>query len=142
MATSPTIPTRLPHGTRKPGQRSGDHFGADGFDRPADGVLVVDDEAEVTVVLVRSRRWPLHQRQELVVQIDEGSTHALAASLEREERARDPKGPIDISDLQRDVVDCDRARFRRLARGRYHGWPAEDAYVGVCRRLRLRDFGR
>src|SRR5712692_1974632 len=78
--------------------------------RAADGVLVVDHQAEMTAV-VGGLAAALLQREELIAQVDEGRAFALAAKLELEQAAVERQRLIDVADLERDMVEADGARF-------------------------------
>ncbi len=78
--------------------------------RVAHGLLVVDDEAEMTAV-VGGLLAALLQRDELVAQIDEGRGLALAAQREIEQAAVERQGLFDVADLQSDVIETDGTRL-------------------------------
>jgi len=80
----------------------------------SDGLLVVHDEAEVARSI-----WglasPGDHRDELVAHVNECHRRAgAAAQLELEETSVPRQGFLDVTDLERDVVDPNEA----------HGWPA------------------
>ena len=71
---------------------------------PERALLVVDDEAEVTVV-VRCLPPALGERDELVADVDECHAPGSAAKRELEDAAVELERLLDVPDLQRDVVD-------------------------------------
>jgi hypothetical protein len=62
-----------------------------------DGILVVDDEAEMTAI-VRGLPSPRLERQELIAEVDEGRTLAPTSQLEVEQAAVERERLVDISD--------------------------------------------
>ena len=81
--------------------------------------LVVDDEPEVATAVGRLGPAPL-ERDELVPEIDERHAGASAAKLEgAEDPLPERKRLVDVADLERDMVDPDRAcHDSSLASGR------------------------
>src|SRR5207302_3280623 len=72
--------------------------------------LVVDDEAEVARLVGRLRASP-RQRDELVAHVDEGHPAGASAQLERaEDRLPERERLVDVSDLEREVIDSDQLR--------------------------------
>jgi hypothetical protein len=61
----------------------------------------------------------LLEREELVAQIDEGRRAALAAKFELEQSTVERQSLFDISDLERYVVETDRASFSCFSHGGY-----------------------
>ena len=80
----------------------------------SDGLLVVHDQPEVAR-LIWGLASPGGHRDELVADINERHRRACAATqLEFEETSVPREGFLDVTDLERDVVDPNEA----------HGWPA------------------
>ena len=77
---------------------------AGGFERSTRGLLVLDDEPEVACS-VRLPRLTLHERDELVADVDEGGTMRPPAQRELEDLPVEVQRFLDVSDLERDVVD-------------------------------------
>jgi hypothetical protein len=75
-----------------------------------DGVLVIDYESKMTAV-VGGLGAALLECEELIAQIDEGRGLAPAAKLEVEQATVERQRLIDITDLESDIVEADRARF-------------------------------
>src|SRR4051812_37858170 len=78
--------------------------------RLADCFLVVDHESEMATVIGRLRSAFL-QREELVAEIDEGRSAALAAKLEVEQATVERQRLFDIADLEGDMIEADCACF-------------------------------
>jgi hypothetical protein len=55
--------------------------------------------------------WGLLQRQELIAEIDEGHARLTAAQFEGEELRVEVERFVDIADLDRDMVEADKARL-------------------------------
>src|SRR5262249_46790815 len=66
----------------------------------------------------------LLQGQELVAKIDEGGVAALAAQLEFEQAAVEGQCLLDVSNLERDVIDTHRARLLCVRHENLHIRPA------------------
>ena len=101
---------------------------------------VLDDETDVPRA-VRRLLPARRQRDELVAQIDERHRVAVAPTQgEVEDPSVEGERLLEVADLQRDVVDPDRARHRRQAsRGRRSaGGGLGDVQLGR-RRLNRRD---
>ena len=77
----------------------------------ANGRPVVDDEPEVARRVIRLGS-PLRERDELVAAVDEGHSRHPAPKLEIEDLAVERQRPVDVTDLQGDVVDPDRPGAR------------------------------
>src|SRR5262249_11804532 len=77
-------------------------------------VLVVDHEAEMATI-VRRLPAPFLKGDELVAQVDKGHRVTLAAQLERKEAAVERQCLLDVSHLQRYVVEAYNARLCRLS---------------------------
>src|SRR5436190_16068590 len=56
----------------------------------------------------------LHQRDELVADVDEGGTRPATAERHVEEAAPELDRRVDVADVECDVVDPDQARARHL----------------------------
>ena len=76
----------------------------------AHGLLVVDDEAHVTVVIGRLTTAFL-QREELVAEVDEGRRFGPAPKIEIEQTAVEGQRLVDVSDLESDVIEADHPGF-------------------------------
>ena len=72
------------------------------------GLLVVDDEPEVALSVLR-RGGALHQREELVAQVDEGDAGTPPPQLELEQGAVEGERLVERGDLERHVIDPDGA---------------------------------
>ena len=72
----------------------------------ADGVAVVDDEAEVAA-LVGSLAAALGDGEELVAEVEEGHSAHATAQFEREQPPVELKCGVEVADLEGDVVDPD-----------------------------------
>src|SRR5450631_1690122 len=76
----------------------------------ASGLFVIDDKPKMTSI-VGGLCTALLQRNELVAQIDERHVIALAAKLEIEQPAIESQSRLDVTDLERDMIETDDARF-------------------------------
>ena len=77
--------------------------------RFADCILVVDNKPKMATLV--SRLSPaLLQCEELVAQIDEGRSAALAPKLEFEQSTVESQSLFDVTDFERYVVETNRAR--------------------------------
>src|SRR5690606_5414387 len=74
------------------------------------GRTVVDDEAEVPLLVARRRR-ALHQGDELIAYVDEGAVLAAAAQLEGEDAAIKGKRLVDATHLEGDMIDAHEVGF-------------------------------
>ncbi len=63
-------------------------------------------------------RPALHEREELVADVDEGGALRTASELEVEQSAVEVECAVDVVDLERDVVDADEPRPGRVVHGR------------------------
>ena len=81
-------------------------LGAGRGERAPRRLLVVDDEPEVPGA-VRRLRAALHQRQELVADVDERRTCGATAQAQLEQAAVELERALEVLDLERDVVDAD-----------------------------------
>ena len=97
---------------------AGQDLGARLLERLAQRRAVVDDEAEVAV-LVLGLRAAGGERDELIAHVDERHARAAAAQRELEQPAVEGERLVDVADLERDVVDADQTRLGGL--GRSHG---------------------
>src|SRR5262249_7053909 len=77
-------------------------------------LLIVDHEAEMAAI-VRRLFAPFLKGDELVAQIAESHRVTLAAQLNLEEAAIEHQRLLDVSHLQRDVVEAHDARLCRLS---------------------------
>ena len=73
------------------------------LDRGAHRGDVVDDEAEMTLVVSRLPA-ALHERDELVAHVDEGGPGHAAAQLEIEQARVQRERGVDVADLERHVI--------------------------------------
>src|SRR5262249_58962933 len=90
-------------------ERTGQELAAGRLDEVADGGAVVDHEAEMApVVPVLVLR--LHEGDELVAHVDEGLVLALAAQGELEDAAIEGQRLLDVTHLERDVIDAHQLR--------------------------------
>jgi hypothetical protein len=69
------------------------------------GLLIVDHEPEVPVVVARLPA-PLAEREELVAHVEKGHSRCPTAQLEVEKPAVEGECLLDIADLEGDVVDA------------------------------------
>ena len=91
-------------------KRTWQRFDAGVGQRFADGVLVIDHKSKMAA-LVGGLRTALLQREELVTQIDERRSVALAAKLEVEQATVERQSLFDIADVESDMIETDGARF-------------------------------
>ena len=63
---------------------------------------------------VRTTRAALHEREELITDVDEGSAARATSQRELEEPAVEGERLLDVTDLECDVVDPDEARHGRI----------------------------
>ena len=89
---------------------AGEDLDACCFERASRRLLVVDDETEVARAVARLRP-ALHQRDELIADIDERRVVRATAKLDVEQSAVELERAIDVVDLERDVVDSDEPRL-------------------------------
>ena len=108
--TSPysTISNRFPHGSLKWTPRPLEDLEARALGVALHRLLVVDDEAEVAVVVGRLPA-SLADREELVAQVDERHPRHAPAQLEVEEPRVELQRLVEVADLERDVVDPDQS---------------------------------
>ena len=89
-------------------KRTRQRFDAGVSQRFADSVLIIDHKAKMAVIV----GWlgaALLQREELVAQIDEGRSLALAAKLEVEQATVESQSLFDVTDLESDMVETNGA---------------------------------
>ena len=79
-------------------------------ERLTDGILVVDHKPKMTLIVSRLSSAFL-QCKELVAQIDESRSGALAAKLEIEQSTAESQSLLNITDFQRYVVETNGARL-------------------------------
>jgi hypothetical protein len=100
----------LPHGSRKsrkgPGRGSIPRFSQ----RFADRILVVDHKSKMAPVVSRLGTTFL-ERQELIAQIDEGGSSALAPQFKVEQSTIEGQSLVDVTDFERYVVETNGTRF-------------------------------
>src|SRR5262245_9612474 len=79
-------------------------------------LLVIHDKPEMPPII---RRLPpaFLQSQELIAKIDEGGVFALAAQLELKEAAVERQRLIDVTHLERDVIEANRASLLSFSHG-------------------------
>ena len=82
----------------------------------ADCILVIDHESKMAA-LVGRLSTALLQGEELVAQIDEGRSGALAPKFELEQSTVESQSLFDITDFERYVVETDGARFSCFIHG-------------------------
>jgi len=65
------------------------------------------------------------ERQELIAQIDEGGSSALAPQFKVEQSTIEGQSLADVSDFERYVVETNRTRFFCIIHGTFLGSPDE-----------------
>jgi hypothetical protein len=78
--------------------------------RFADGLLVIDDQPKVAAI-VGGLRTAFLERNELVTQIDECCCSALASQFEVENATVESQRSINVTDLQRDMIETHGTRL-------------------------------
>ena len=91
-------------------KRAGQRFDPRVSQRLADGILVVDHKPKMTSLVSRLSSAFL-QCEELVAQIDESRSAALAAKFEVEQSTVERQSLLDITDFERDVIETNGARL-------------------------------
>src|ERR1700746_2960523 len=90
--------------------RTRQRFDAGLDQRFAGGILVIDDKSKMAA-LVSGLRTALLQRKELVAQIDEGHSVALAAKFEVEQPTIEGQPRFDITHLESGMIKTNGARL-------------------------------
>ena len=110
------VPPRVKEVEKPSGQRLDARIGQ----RPANRLLVVDHQPEMAAI-VGALLAALLERKELIAEIDESRRCAFSAQLELEQAALESERLLDVTDLERDMIEADGACFSFLRHANLRG---------------------